>query len=191
MEDNLLIKANKYYREKEYKKAIDYYNKYIEENNIITKNTQIGFYNKAVCYMKLLNYSEAICFLKKSLKINPKHQKSLYNLGYCYYSTKNNYKAYKYFKDAYELDKTDKSCLLTINKIEKIHPNIKNKFRYTRDIRFQEFNLNKLSKTENLKIAIAKIEFQLEDALDNNDKNSFFKLSKKYNQLKILLLECK
>jgi tetratricopeptide (TPR) repeat protein len=109
---NYFNKANEFYNTKDYRRAIDLYQKAIE----LKDNESASYYNSAVCFIKLKEYSRAIPLLKMaiSIKIDSKY---LFNLGYCYAMLKNNKKALLYFNTAWTLDGSDKDCEKAINLI--------------------------------------------------------------------------
>lgn len=111
---NYFQKANELYNTKDYKRAIELYQKAIETK----ENEAAAYYNSAVCFIKLKEYDRAIPLLKKaiSLKMDSKY---FFNLGYCYAMLKDNKKALIYFNTAWTLDNSDRDCEKAINLIIK------------------------------------------------------------------------
>jgi len=98
-------KANQYYNTKNYKRAIELYEKAIEYK----ENESASFYNAGVCFIKLKEYEKAIAFLKKAIQLK-RDSKYFFNLAYCYAMLKNSKKALIYFNTAWSLDNADKDC---------------------------------------------------------------------------------
>ena len=109
---NYFKKANELYTTKDYKKAIEMYNKCLELN----ENEPACLYNSAVCFIKLKEYTNAIPLLESAIS---KKRQSIYffNLAYCYSMLKNNKKALIYFNIAWTLDNSDYECEKAINLI--------------------------------------------------------------------------
>lgn len=109
---NYFQRANEYYNIKDYKKAIELYEKAIQ----IKENESASYYNSAVCFIKLKEYEEAIPLLKRAilLKMDSKY---FFNLGYCYAMLKDTKKALIYFNTSWSLDNSDKDCETAINLI--------------------------------------------------------------------------
>ncbi|MBA5850322.1 hypothetical protein H2684_03190 [Clostridium sp. cel8] len=107
---NYFQKANEYYKDKDYRRAIAMY-----EKAIIVKDNEISsLYNSAVCLIKLNEYLKAIPKLKAAIKLK-KESKYFFNLGYCYTMLKNNKKALLSFNTAWSLDNSDSDCERAIN----------------------------------------------------------------------------
>ncbi|MCT8978136.1 tetratricopeptide repeat protein [Clostridium sp. CX1] len=107
-------KANDYYNTKDYKKAIDMYEKAIKYKD----NEASSFYNSAVCFIKLKEYKKAIPLLKSAINLKM-DSKYFFNLAYCYTMLKDNRKALVYFNTAWCLDNNDSDCEKAINIILK------------------------------------------------------------------------
>ena len=107
-------KANEYYNDRDYKKAIDMYEKAIQ----IKDNEASSLYNSAVCFIKLKDYKKAINLLNSALNIK-RESKYFFNLGYCYTMLKDNKKALIYFNNAWCLNNEDSDCEKAINAILK------------------------------------------------------------------------
>lgn len=109
---NYFNEGNKFYNNKDYEKAIDYYMKSIVQNI----NTACSYYNIGVCFIKLKKYDEAIDMLKKAIFLQ-KESKYYFNLGYCY-SMKNCLdKALCHFNLAWCIDPDDDECEKAVNLI--------------------------------------------------------------------------
>ena len=109
---NYFNRANELYNIKDYKKAIELYQKAIE-----TKENEAGaYYNAAVCFIKLKQYDKAIPLLKNAITIRM-DSKYFFNLGYCYAMLKDNKKALIYFNTSWTLDNSDKDCEKAISLI--------------------------------------------------------------------------
>ena len=102
--------GNKFYNQKEYKKAIDLYNKSIGTG----ENEACAYYNAGVCFIKLKDFNSAIRMIKKALEIQ-KESKYYFNLAYCYAMQDESNKALLYFNKAWSLDASDKDCEKAIN----------------------------------------------------------------------------
>lgn len=109
---NYFQKANELYNTKDYKKAIELYQKAIE----VKENESAAYYNSAVCFIKLTKYESAISLLKKAICLKT-DSKYFFNLGYCYAMLKDNKKALIYFNTAWSMDNSDKDCEKAINLI--------------------------------------------------------------------------
>lgn len=109
---NYFSKANDLYKLKDYKNALDMYQKSAE----IKEFEAPSLYNSAVCFIKLKDYKSAIPLIYKALNIR-KESKYYFNLAYCYIMLGNNSKALHYFNTAWALDNSDKDCEKAINLI--------------------------------------------------------------------------
>lgn len=107
-------KANEYYNAKDYKKALDMYEKAIQFKD----NEAASLYNSAVCLIKLKEYTKAIPLLKSAINLK-KDSKYFFNLGYCYTMIKDTRKALIYFNTAWSLNNEDVDCEKAINVIIK------------------------------------------------------------------------
>lgn len=105
-------KANDFYTQQDYLKAISYYNKAIKEKD----NESVSLYNLAVCYIKLKNYEKAIALLLKVIKIKI-DSRYFFNLAYCYAHIRNYKKALLYFNTSWALNPDDNDCEKAINLI--------------------------------------------------------------------------
>lgn len=112
MNTNYFNEGNKYYNEENYKKAISFYKKSIEND----ENPVCSYYNSGVCYIKLKDFDSAIYMIKKALEFH-KESKYFFNLAYCYAMKNEVKKALIYFNMAYSLDDTDVDCEKAINLI--------------------------------------------------------------------------
>ena len=90
--DFYLQKANEYYHDKNYDKAIDYYHRAlnIEANNV---NALFGLGNT---YFTLGNYKKSLTYYSKILEIDPKYKKIQQNLGLVHLQLGNHKEAIKY-----------------------------------------------------------------------------------------------
>lgn len=104
--------ANNFYNNRQYKKAIDTYQKAIE----IKENRIASLYNTAVCFIKLNQCENAIPLLKLAIK-EKEESRYFFNLGYCYAMLKDSRKALIYFNTAWALDNSDSDCERAINLI--------------------------------------------------------------------------
>ncbi|MGL4571444.1 MAG: tetratricopeptide repeat protein [Clostridium sp.] len=109
---NYFSEANKLYNTKEYEKAIEYYKKAAESD----ENQACSYYNSGVCFIKLKNFDEAICMLKRAITLQ-RDSKYFFNLGYCYAMKDLNNKALIYFNMSWSLNNKDKDCEKAINLI--------------------------------------------------------------------------
>lgn len=109
-------KANEYYNAKDYKMALQMYEKSIK----LKDNEAASLYNSAVCFIKLKEYNKAIPLLKSAINLK-RESKYFFNLGYCYTMLKNNKKALIYFNTAWSLNNDDVDCEKAINIIIKNH----------------------------------------------------------------------
>jgi Putative Zn-dependent protease, contains TPR repeats len=109
---NYFNKANELYDVKNYKKAIEMYQKAIE----IKENESASNYNAASCFIKLKEYEKAIPLLKKAILLK-NDSKYFFNLGYCCAMLNDRKKALIYFNTAWTLDNSDKDCEKAINLI--------------------------------------------------------------------------
>lgn len=108
--------ANDLYKLKEYKSAINLYQKSAEIKDFEAPS----LYNSAVCFIKLKEYNAAIPLIYKALSYR-KESKYFFNLAYCYIMLDENKKALNYFNTAWSLDNSDFECEKAINIIiEKI-----------------------------------------------------------------------
>lgn len=98
-------KANEYYNTKEYKKAIELYQKAID----VKENESASYYNAGVCFIKLKEYEKAVALLKRAIELR-RDSKYFFNLAYCYAMLKDTRKALIYFNTAWSMDNSDKDC---------------------------------------------------------------------------------
>ncbi|MHC1684401.1 MAG: tetratricopeptide repeat protein [Clostridiaceae bacterium] len=109
-------KANKYFSEQEYKRAVEIYNKAIQN-----KEHEIdSLYNIGLCYIKLKEFNKAIPILKVVTMKQPKGR-YFFNLAYAYVKIENFKKALMYFNTAWALSPDDKDCEIMINYILRIY----------------------------------------------------------------------
>lgn len=109
---NYFSEANRLYNTREYKKAIEFYQKAVEYN----ENEACSYYNSGVCFIKLKNYDNAINMLKKAINLQ-RDSKYFFNLGYCHAMKDENNKALIYFNISWALDNKDKDCEKAIDLI--------------------------------------------------------------------------
>lgn len=109
---NYFNEGNKYYNLKDFKKAINFYNMSIENN----ENTTCSYYNAGVCYIKIKNFDSAIKMIKRALAMQ-QESKYFFNLAYCYAMKEEIKKALIYFNLAWSLDNSDDDCEKAINLI--------------------------------------------------------------------------
>lgn len=98
-------KANEFYNTKEYKRAIELYQRAIQ----LKDNESASYYNYGVCLIKLKEFEKAIDLLKKAIELR-RDSKYFFNLAYCYAMLKDTRKALIYFNTAWSLDNTDQDC---------------------------------------------------------------------------------
>ncbi|NLK93691.1 MAG: tetratricopeptide repeat protein [Clostridiales bacterium] len=104
--------GNKLYNNQDYKRAIDFYKKSVQENS----KEACSYYNAGVCFIKLKDYDNAITMLKKAISINGE-SKYYFNLGYCYAMKDITNKALLYFNLAWAKNNDDEDCEKAINLI--------------------------------------------------------------------------
>lgn len=109
---NYFDEANTLYNKKQYKKAIDIYQKAIQ----IEENKIASLYNTAVCFIKLGNFKKAIPLLNSAIR-EKQDSRYFFNLGYCYAMLKDSKKALIYFNTAWALDHNDSDCERAIDLI--------------------------------------------------------------------------
>ena len=97
--------GNKLYNNQDYKRAIDFYKKSVQENS----KEACSYYNAGVCFIKLKDYDNAITMLKKAISINGE-SKYYFNLGYCYAMKDITNKALLYFNLAWAKNNDDEDC---------------------------------------------------------------------------------
>ena len=102
---NYFSKGNEFYNNENYKEALSYYKKAIENKDC----EYHAFYNSGVCHIKLKNYQKAIDMIKKALELH-KDSKYFFNIAYCYSMLKDDIKALRYFNLAWALDNLDTDC---------------------------------------------------------------------------------
>lgn len=102
---NYFNEGNKYYRDMDYSKAIEYYDQAILEGD----NLPCSYYNAGVCFIKLKKYENAIEMLKNALSLQ-RESKYYFNLAYCYAMLENTNKALIYFHMAWAMDENDYEC---------------------------------------------------------------------------------
>lgn len=102
--------ANDLYKTKEYKKAIELYQKAVATKD----NEAASLYNSAVCFIKLKEFTRAIPLLKMAIK-ECNSSKYYFNLAYCFAMLKDNRKALVNFNTAWALNNTDEDCSKAIN----------------------------------------------------------------------------
>ena len=107
-------KANDLYNDKDYKKAINFYKKSIENR----ENEACSYYNAAVCFIKLKEYEKAMELIKSALSLK-QESKYFFNLAYCYAMLNDTQKALLYFNTSWALDNNDKDCEKALNLIVK------------------------------------------------------------------------
>ena len=98
-------KGNEFYNNENYKEALSYYKKAIENKDC----EYHAFYNSGVCHIKLKNYVKAIDMINKALEIH-KDSKYFFNIAYCYSMLKDDIKALRFFNLAWALDHSDGDC---------------------------------------------------------------------------------
>lgn len=79
--DELLQAGLSYLNEKQFNKALEYFNKIIAQD----PNNVLGWMGKAVSYVGLKNYDQAITYFQKSLELSPNNKDILQWLARTYY----------------------------------------------------------------------------------------------------------
>lgn len=102
--------ANDLYKTKEYKRAIELYQKAVAAKD----NEAASLYNSAVCFIKLKEFTKAIPLLKTAIKRSGA-SKYYFNLAYCFAMLKDNRKALVNFNTAWALNNDDEDCKKAIN----------------------------------------------------------------------------
>ena len=105
-------KANEYYENNKYQKAIKFFKKSVCYEKLIDK--ALAYYNIGVCYIKLKQYDKAIDSLKSAIEIES-NSSSYFNLGYCYVQQNNFRQALINFNIAWTLNNDDVDCEKAIN----------------------------------------------------------------------------
>ncbi len=85
-----------------YQKAIDNYNKYLEEES----NNVDVIIDMGVCYYQLGNYDAAIKTMEKGITLNPKHQIAHFNMGIVSSAKGDHDNALKFWKKAIDINPT-------------------------------------------------------------------------------------
>lgn len=109
---NYFNEGNKHYNQKDFKKAIEFYNAAIKND----ENSICSYYNSGVCYIKLKNFDSAILMIEQAISMQ-KESKYFFNLAYCYAMKEEVKKALIYFNMAWSLDNSDTDCEKAINLI--------------------------------------------------------------------------
>ena len=76
--DSLFVAANNYYKQGDYKNAVNAYKK-IKEQKLVSDDL---YYNMANAYYKLNEVGPAIYYYEKTLKLNPNNTDARYNLAF-------------------------------------------------------------------------------------------------------------
>src|SRR5579872_4298165 len=79
-EDPVFTRAYKQYEEKNYKDAYETYTQYLHK-----KNTEVGFYNRALCSYAMGDYKDAISDYTKSIAYGRKVYDVYYGRGLCHF----------------------------------------------------------------------------------------------------------
>src|ERR1700758_879461 len=101
-EDPVFLRAYKQYEEQKYKEAYETYTQYLRQ-----KNTQVGFYNRALCSYAMGDYKDAISDYTKAISYGRKMYDVYYGRGLCYFLQANyergvtDFDSSLYFKDNY------------------------------------------------------------------------------------------
>lgn len=135
------------------KKAIEYYNKGMDQSKKENFEKAVGYYEKAlkedpefafawdnlgVCYRKLSNYDKAIECYKKSLELDPKGLMPLQNMALVYRYKKEYYKAIEAYGKLAEIDKNNPEIYYGIGNV------------YANDLKEYEKGLENMCKAYNL-----------------------------------------
>ena len=136
--------GNTYFKEKEYKKALENYKLYtIHETGVINETV---YFNKGYCENDQGKYSEAIESLKKSIQINAENAGSYNELGYAYAKSGNADEALKNYNDALRINPKYSLAYIGIGDVYK--ENKKNSDEAIRSY-LKAFDLNENSKKVN------------------------------------------
>lgn len=107
---NNFNEGNKFYNLKDYKKAIQYYEKCVEDHF----NEACSYYNIGVCYIKLKEFDLSIPYLKQAISLQLE-SRYVFNLAYCYAMKEITSKALYLFNLAWSLDPEDSECEKAVN----------------------------------------------------------------------------
>lgn len=110
------IAANNCFRNENYSKAIEFYNKALLNNEYDEAAIE---YNIGVAYLRLREINTAIEYFKKSLSTDPNRKICYFNLGYCFGLLKNYKAALLYYKTALSMDGSDIDCIKAVAILEK------------------------------------------------------------------------
>ncbi len=106
----IVARANEYYSKgnessdaKEFKDAIEWYDKAIGEYPYHYEAMD----NRALSLMDLARWDEAIAGFEESLRVEPKNLTAVFSIGQCYYELKEYEKAASQFQAALEIDPSD------------------------------------------------------------------------------------
>ncbi len=88
------IEGDKFFRDKEYAKALEHYQVYVNGNS----NDYWVWHDMGLCYLRLKNFEEAIKCLLRSVEIRPDYPDAYWNLAVAYDKIDNDLKAIKYYK---------------------------------------------------------------------------------------------
>jgi tetratricopeptide (TPR) repeat protein len=97
--DSILDKGNELFGQEEYKQAITYYDKVINDNNLLS-----AYNNKGKALSNLGNQDDALKNLDRALEINPKYSSAWNNKGYVFYIQNKYPEAIECFDKAIEID---------------------------------------------------------------------------------------
>jgi tetratricopeptide (TPR) repeat protein len=109
--DDLHSKANNFYYNKNYSKAIDLYTHLI--NNLY--KLDIMYSNRSACYLQLKNYTLSLHDGLKSIENNLNKSIAWGRIGYSYKGLNLNENAFKAFKIAHKFDKENNVYINEIN----------------------------------------------------------------------------
>ena len=105
-----LLKGSDFFDNKDYNKAIEYYQKAIQ----IDPNFAEAYNNMGTTYIKVNNYQKAIVYFKKAVGIDSQHFEACIRLANAYIKLENYLEALTYAKKAYQIDSNHVTVYLTL-----------------------------------------------------------------------------
>ena len=156
--------------EREYEKAIEYFDKVLE----IEPDNQIALNNIATALINLDKNNEAIMYVDKVLQIDPENLIALNNKGIAYLRMNNTVTAEKYFSQALDIDPSYKSARDNLFKIKGLFQYEKVDGSFEMILRDSEGKLVAFGKTNELEImkhTIVDLELLSWDVVDVFTKN--------------------
>lgn len=96
--------GNIYFKQKDYKKALDFYHSYADKASNI--KSAIYYYRRGYCENDLGNYDEAISSLTRAVELDAEYNEAFTELGYSYYMKGRYEDAIEQFNKAISIEKT-------------------------------------------------------------------------------------